>query len=59
MSDYLSLNYQELKQYIKAHPQDEEAFQHFLTLMRQKPGVVVNTPEQLEAELRKRINQAS
>ncbi|WP_017741779.1 DUF6887 family protein [Scytonema hofmannii] len=44
MSDYLSLNYQELKQYVKANPQDEEAFQHFLTLMRAKPGVVVSTP---------------
>ena len=58
MSDYLSLNYQELKQYIKNHPEDEEAFQHFLKLMRQKPGVVVSTPEQLEAELQRRISQA-
>lgn len=55
MSDYLSLNYQELKKYVKEHPQDEEAFQHFLTLMRAKPGVVVSTPEQIEAELRKRL----
>ncbi len=55
MSDYLNLNYQELKQYVKSHPDDEEAFQHFLTLMRAKPGVVVSTPEQLEAELKKRL----
>ncbi|MBW4435343.1 MAG: hypothetical protein KME28_27455 [Pelatocladus maniniholoensis HA4357-MV3] len=55
MSDYLNLNYQELKQYIKTHPDDEEAFQHFLTLMRAKPGVVVSTPEQLEVELKKRL----
>ncbi|BAZ71388.1 hypothetical protein NIES4106_61850 (plasmid) [Fischerella sp. NIES-4106] len=55
MSDYLNLNYQELKQYVKTHPDDEEAFQHFLTLMRAKPGVVVSTPEQLEVELKKRL----
>jgi hypothetical protein len=55
MSDYLNLSYQELREYIKNHPQDEEAFQHFLSLMREKPGVVVKGGEQIEAELRKRL----
>ncbi|BAY12521.1 DUF6887 family protein [Calothrix sp. NIES-2098] len=55
MSDYLNLSYKELKEYVKTHPQDEEAFQHFLTLMRAKPGVVVSGGEQIEAELRKRL----
>ncbi|MBW4616363.1 MAG: hypothetical protein KME21_24425 [Desmonostoc vinosum HA7617-LM4] len=56
MSDYLSLSYDKLKQYIKTHPQDEEAFQHFLSLMREKPGVVVKGGEAVEAELRKRLS---
>ncbi|MFN6558351.1 MAG: DUF6887 family protein [Nostoc sp. ChiSLP01] len=55
MSDYLSLSYQELKEYIKAHPQDEEAFQYFLNEMRKKPGVVVSTSEQVKSELKKRL----
>jgi hypothetical protein len=41
------------------HPQDEEAFQHYLSLVRARPGVVVSTSEQLEAELRKRIEAES
>ncbi|MEH2003899.1 DUF6887 family protein [Nostoc sp.] len=41
-----------------SNPQDEEAFQHYLSIMRAK-RVVVSTPEQLEAELKRRINQAS
>ncbi|MEH2184157.1 DUF6887 family protein [Nostoc sp.] len=59
MRDYLTLNEQELRQYVILNPQDEEAFQHYLSIMRAKPGVVVSTPEQLEAELKRRINQVS
>lgn len=57
MSDYLNLSEKELREYVKANPQNEEAFQHFLSIMRAKPGrVVVSTDEQLEAELRKRAS---
>ena len=56
MTNYLTLNEQELRQYVISNPQDEEAFQHYLSIMRAKPGVVVSTPEQLEAELKRRIN---
>ncbi|MEH2318082.1 DUF6887 family protein [Nostoc sp.] len=56
MSNYLNLSEKELREYVKANPQDEEAFQHFLSIMRAKPGrVVVSTDEQLEAELKKRL----
>jgi SOS response regulatory protein OraA/RecX len=56
-----NLNYQqlteaELREYVKHHPQDEKAFQHYLGIVRAKPNrVVVSTGEQLEAELRKRL----
>ncbi|MBD2440996.1 DUF6887 family protein [Nostoc sp. FACHB-110] len=56
MSEYLNLSEKELREYVKANPQDEEAFQHFLSIIRSKPGrVVVNNDEQLEAELKKRL----
>ncbi|HEY9799992.1 MAG TPA: hypothetical protein V6D25_06495 [Leptolyngbyaceae cyanobacterium] len=55
-SDYLQLSEGELREYVKRHPQDEEAFQHYLKIMRAKPNrVVVSTGEQLEIELKKRI----
>ncbi|MBN3910173.1 MAG: hypothetical protein HWQ35_27605 [Nostoc sp. NMS1] len=54
--DYQQLTEAELREYVKHHPQDEEAFQHYLRIVRAKPNrVVVSTGEQLEAELRKRL----
>ena len=57
MSDYKELNEAELREYVKSHPQDEEAFQHYLAIVRKKPGVVVGSDdnERLIEELRKRI----
>ena len=54
--NYRELSETELREYVKHHPEDEEAFQHYLTIIRAKPNrVVVSTGEQLEAELRKRL----
>ncbi|RUT08485.1 hypothetical protein DSM106972_016530 [Dulcicalothrix desertica PCC 7102] len=58
MSNYEQLSESELRNYVKQHPDDEDAFQHYLAIMRAKPGrVVVSTDEQLEAELKKRLNK--
>ncbi len=58
MSSYQQLTEAELRKYVIQHPDDEDAFQHYLAIMRAKPGrVVVSTDEQLEAELRKRLNK--
>jgi hypothetical protein len=59
MSNYQQLTEAELRNYVKQHPDDEEAFQHYLTIVRARPGVVVSTEEQLEAELKKRIEAES
>ncbi len=56
-SNYLQLTEAELREYVKRHPHDEEAFQHYLKIMRAKPNrVVVSTDEQLEIELKKRLS---
>ena len=56
-SNYKQLSEIELRKYIKSHPQDEDAFQYYLSIIRKKPNsVVVSTDEQLKAELRKRLN---
>lgn len=54
MSDYKELTEAELREYVKSHPQDEEAFQHYLAIVRRNPGVIVSTNEQMVEELRKR-----
>ncbi len=54
--NYKELSEADLREYVKTHPQDEEAFQHYLSIIRKKPGVVVGRDdnEQLTEELRKR-----
>jgi hypothetical protein len=60
MSNYQQLSEAELRSYVKKHPDDEEAFQHYLTIMRAKPNrVVVSTEEQALIEFRKRIQAES
>lgn len=50
MTNYQELTKAELINYVKQHPEDEEAFQYFLTIMRAKPGIVVSTEEQAVIE---------
>ena len=56
--DYRQLSEADLRNYVKTHPSDEDAFQYYLSIMRAKPDrVIVSTGEQLEAEIRKRIDK--
>jgi hypothetical protein len=60
MSNYQELTEAELRNYVKQHPDDEEAFQYYLTIMRAKPNrVVVSTEEQALIEFKKRIQAES
>ncbi|WP_026730787.1 DUF6887 family protein [Fischerella sp. PCC 9605] len=55
---YEELTEAELREYVRHNPQHEDAFQHYLTIVRAKPGrVVTHTEEEFDAELRKRITQ--
>ncbi|MBD2603717.1 MAG: hypothetical protein KME54_09990 [Tolypothrix brevis GSE-NOS-MK-07-07A] len=59
-TNYQQLTEIELRNYIKQHPEDEDAFQHYLAIMRAKPGrVVVSTEEQAVIEFQKRIQAES
>ncbi len=40
MSNYQQLTEAELRNYVKQHPDDEDAFQYYLTIIRAKPGVI-------------------
>lgn len=59
MTNYKELTKTELINYVKQHPEDEEAFQYFLTIIRAKPGIVVSTEEQAVIEFKKRIQEPS
>ena len=53
---YKEMTEQQLREYVRRNPQDEEAFQHYLSIIRSRPGVLCTTDEEIEIELQKRIN---
>jgi len=56
--NYKEMTEQQLRQYVKQNPQDEDAFQHYLSVIRSRPGrVIVTSDDEFETELQKRINQ--
>jgi predicted Ser/Thr protein kinase len=55
--NYESMTEQELRNYVRRNPQDEDAFQYYLSIIRSRPGVLCTTDEEIEAELKRRINQ--
>ncbi|QLE56548.1 hypothetical protein [Nostoc sp. TCL26-01] len=56
--NYESMTEQELRDYVRRNPQDEEAFQYYLTIIRSRPGVLCITDEEFEYELLRRIRQS-
>jgi len=60
MTSYQGMTEQQLRQYVKQNPQDENAFQHYLSIIRSRPGrVIVSSDEEFETELLKRIHQSN
>lgn len=58
-NNYQQLSESELRTYVKQHPDDEDAFQYYLAIMRAKPGrVVVSTEEQAVIEFQKRMQSS-
>lgn len=56
-SNFEGMSRQELLAYVRQNPQDKEAFHRYMDLLQAAPGrVTVTTPEELEAEMRKRVS---
>lgn len=49
---------EELLAYVRQHPQDTEAFHKYMDLLAVAPGRIEISPEQLETELAKRLQQS-
>jgi hypothetical protein len=57
--DYQAMTDDELRDYVRYHPQDTEAFHLLMDKLDQRPNkVVTRTVEEFEAELQRRISQA-
>ncbi|MEH2379944.1 MAG: hypothetical protein V7K27_13840 [Nostoc sp.] len=55
--NYESLTEQELRDYVQRNPQDEDAFQYYLSIIRSRPGVLCTTDEEADTEMQRRVNQ--
>ncbi|GAB1543131.1 hypothetical protein NUACC21_58050 [Scytonema sp. NUACC21] len=53
--DFDQMTRAELLAYVRQHPQDNEAFQRYMALLQTAPGRVRIPPDQIEAELTKRL----
>ncbi len=56
-SIYQAMSDNELRDWVRYHPQDTEAFHTLMDRLDQRPKVVCHTDEEFEAELRKRITE--
>ncbi len=57
MNNYESMTEKELREYVRCNPQDEDAFQYYLSIIRSRPGVLCTTDEEADAEMQRRVNQ--
>ncbi|MBD2436024.1 DUF6887 family protein [Nostoc sp. FACHB-110] len=53
--NYQAMSDEQLRDYVRYHPQDIEAFHALMDRLAQRPGVLCTTDEEIEAELRRRI----
>lgn len=57
--DFQAMSDHELRDWVRYHPQDTEAFHILMDRLDQKPNkVVTRTEAEFEAELQRRISQA-
>lgn len=57
--NYQVMSDDELRDWVRYHPQDTEAFHILMDRLEQRPKVITRTDEAFEAELKRCINQAS
>ncbi|MEH1900110.1 MAG: hypothetical protein V7L04_01475 [Nostoc sp.] len=56
--DYQAMSDDELRDWVRYHPQDTEAFHILMDRLDQRPKVITRTDEEFETELQRRIRQA-
>jgi hypothetical protein len=57
--NYHVMSDDELRDWVRYHPQDTEAFHILMDRLERRPKIITRTDEEFEAELKRRINQAS
>lgn len=57
--NYQAMSDDELRDWVRYHPQDTEAFHTLMDRLDQRAKVITRTDEEFETELQRRISQAT
>ena len=57
--DYPAMSDDQLRDWVRYHPQDIEAFHILMDRLDQRSKVITRTDEEFETELKRRISQTS
>ncbi|QLE55049.1 hypothetical protein [Nostoc sp. TCL26-01] len=58
-ANYQAMSDAELRDWVRYHPQDTEAFHTLMDRLDLRPKVITRTDEEFATELQRRISQAS
>ena len=60
MSDtnFAEMSREQLREYIRTHPQDEVAFHIYMDMLQTVPGIEITSAEQFEQVVREKISQS-
>ncbi|MHC5595906.1 MAG: DUF6887 family protein [Nostoc sp.] len=53
-----AMSRQQLRDYVKNHPQDQVAFQAYMDRLQEQPGIEITSMDQFEQLVREKIRQS-
>ena len=53
-----AMNREQLRDYVKNHPQDQVAFQAYMDRLQDEPGIEITSMDQFEQLVREKIRQS-
>jgi len=53
-----AMSREQLRDYVKKHPQDQAAFQTYMDRLQNEPGIEITSMDQFEQLVRERIRQS-
>ncbi|MBW4554873.1 MAG: hypothetical protein KME59_02845 [Trichormus sp. ATA11-4-KO1] len=56
--NFAAMNREQLREYVKTHPQDQAAFYAYMDRLQSEPGIEITSMDQFERLVREKIRQS-
>ncbi|BAY08216.1 DUF6887 family protein [Calothrix sp. NIES-2098] len=56
--NFAAMSREQLREYVKTHPQDQAAFYAYMDMLQSEPGIEITSMDQFEQLLREKIKQS-